>query len=321
MATEQPQSDELLCVREGSAGFSVKVVRRLGGRATWVGRVADLGLGVVSRYGRHHGSVLAGGLAFFTALAITPLIVAFGAVAGLVIDPTRLEQAMEDLSVQFPSASVLEPFVNELIALAKTTSTTGFTVAGAVGIAVAIFGSTRIVTATRQILDVAFEHPHSRRVLALRALSVLVILLGIIVMLILVVLLTVVPVVLNALHVEGVVRTLLSGPLIWLLVLVLVYALLRTIYHLGPVQRSALTWWSPGAAVVTAWLVLMTLGLNVYVSYSSTLDVAVALLGGVAVLLLWLYLSAMGIVLGAEWEGIRCARNSTKPRRLRTGAS
>jgi membrane protein len=321
MATEQPQSDELLCVREGGSGVSVKVVHKLGGRTTWIGRATDLGLGVVSRYGRHHGAVLAGGLAFFTALAITPLIVAFGALAGLVIDPARLEQAMQELIAQFPSASVLEPFADQLISLAKSTSTTGLTVAGAVGIAVAIFGSTRIVMATRQILDVAFEHPHPRRGLAMRALSVLVILLGIIVVLILVVLLTVVPVVLNALHVEGVARNLLSGPLVWAFVVVLVYALLRTIYHFGPVQRSALTWWSPGAAVVTAWLVLMTLGLNVYVSYSSTLDVAVALLGGAAVLLLWLYLSAMGIVLGAEWEGIRCARNSTKPRRLRTGAS
>jgi membrane protein len=321
MATEQPQREELLCVREGGSGFLVTVVRKLGGRATWLGRCADLGLGVVSRYGRHHGSVLAGGLAFFTALAITPLIVAFGALAGLLLDPARLELAMQELIAQFPSASVLEPFADQLISLAKSTSTTGLTVAGAVGIAVAIFGSTRIVTATRQILDVAFEHPHARRGLVLRALSVLVILLGIIVMLILVVLLTVVPVVLNALHVEGFVRDVFSGPLIWILVLVLVYALLRAIYHLGPVQRSALTWWSPGAAVVTAWLVLMTLGLNIYVSYSSTLDVAVALLGGVAVLLLWLYLSAMGVVLGAEWEGIRCARNSTKPRRLRTGAS
>jgi membrane protein len=321
MATEQPQSDELLCVREGGSGVSVKVVHKLGGRTTWIGRATDLGLGVVSRYGRHHGAVLAGGLAFFTALAITPLIVAFGALAGLVIDPARLEQAMQELIAQFPSASVLEPFADQLISLAKSTSTTGLTVAGAVGIAVAIFGSTRIVMATRQILDVAFEHPHSRRGLVMRALSVLVILLGIIVVLILVVLLTVVPVVLNALHVEGVARNLLSGPLVWAFVVVLVYALLRTIYHFGPVQRSALTWWSPGAAVVTAWLVLMTLGLNVYVSYSSTLDVAVALLGGAAVLLLWLYLSAMGIVLGAEWEGIRCARNSTKPRRLRTGAS
>lgn len=303
----------LLCVREGSTGIPVKVVERLGGRERFLGRQLDLGLAIFARYSRHHGAVLGAGLAFFTALAIAPLAIAFGALAGLIIDPTRLDTAMAELVQRVPSAAVLESFVNALSQFARSTSATGFSIAGVVGIVVALFGASRIVVATRQILDVAFEHPHARRGFVMRAMSILTILVAVAVGLLLVLVVTVVPVILVALGVDGALRTLIAGPLVWGVLLFLLYLVVRIIYHFGPVKGRSRRLWSLPAAAVTVWIVLMTLGLNIYVSASSTWNVAVSVLGGAAVLLLWLYMSAVGIVLGAEWSGLRESERPPSP--------
>ena len=76
---------------------------------------------------------------------------------------------------------------------------------------------------------------------------------------------------------------------------------LAVIYRVGPDRRDpAWRWVSWGAVIATvAWLIGSAL-FALYASNVGNYDQTYGSLGGVVVLLLWLYLTAMVVILGAE---------------------
>jgi membrane protein len=280
----------------------------VGGRDGRIGRIIGFAVALAARYGAHRGSLSAGGIAFFAALSLAPMTIAIGALAGLVIDPERLREGMAALIDQTPAASALQPLVDQLAALAESTSVAGITVTGLVGLLIAVFAASRVVAAGRAVLDVAFDHPYEGGGVRARLFATLVTLLAMVVVLVVITLVTVLPAVLDALGIDGWFITAVRGPLAPVISLAVTYLAVRALYARGPRRPDRIGFWSPGAAAAAVWLVAVGIGLDVYAVRSATLGVAAAILGGAAVLLLWIYLCAVGLVLGAEWEGMRLDR-------------
>jgi membrane protein len=87
----------------------------------------------------------------------------------------------------------------------------------------------------------------------------------------------------------------------WPVMLVIVMGILAGLYHIGPnVKHPKVAWVSPGAVVaVVTWIVVSAL-FALYVSKFGSYDKTYGTLAGVVVLLLWLYLTNLAILFGAE---------------------
>ena len=86
----------------------------------------------------------------------------------------------------------------------------------------------------------------------------------------------------------------------WPLVIVFMLLAVNTTYYLAPNKQSSWTWISPGAVVaVVLWLV-SSLGFKLYVENFNNYNAAYGSLAAVVVLMLWLYISGVILLLGAE---------------------
>ena len=85
----------------------------------------------------------------------------------------------------------------------------------------------------------------------------------------------------------------------WPVVFTLVSAAIAIVYRYAPDAEQDWVWLTPGSiAATTLWLVA-SLGFKYYVASVSSFE-SYGLIGGVIMLLLWLYLSGLVILLGAE---------------------
>jgi membrane protein len=87
----------------------------------------------------------------------------------------------------------------------------------------------------------------------------------------------------------------------WVVGLLALAALFAAFYYLGPNRETPKwTWLSPGGAVATLIWLLASVGFSFYVSNLGSYGKTYGSLTGVVVLLLWLYLSAIAVLVGGE---------------------
>ena len=80
------------------------------------------------------------------------------------------------------------------------------------------------------------------------------------------------------------------------------------VFHYAPFHRTPWRWDLPGALLTSgAWLGL-TGGLRLYLSLAQGTNPVFGTLGGALILILWLYLLAVGLLLGGELNGLLVAR-------------
>jgi membrane protein len=75
---------------------------------------------------------------------------------------------------------------------------------------------------------------------------------------------------------------------------------LAMLYRFGPDRdKPQWRWVSPGAIAATVLWIVASIGFTVYVANFNSYDKTYGSLGGVVILLTWLYLSALMVLLGA----------------------
>jgi membrane protein len=75
-------------------------------------------------------------------------------------------------------------------------------------------------------------------------------------------------------------------------------------YHLAPATRPRLVWLSPGAVCALAGWVVASLGMRLYVGNFANYNAAYGSIGAVIVLMVWLYLIAGMLLVGAEINAV-----------------
>ena len=86
----------------------------------------------------------------------------------------------------------------------------------------------------------------------------------------------------------------------WPLAFVIMAAGVGVLYHYAPNAEQDWVWVTPGALVGTALWVATCLIFKLYIAVFANYEAAYGSLAGVAVLLLWFYLSGLGVLVGAE---------------------
>ena len=91
--------------------------------------------------------------------------------------------------------------------------------------------------------------------------------------------------------------------LLYVLLAAIAAAAAATLYRYGPSRTKAKwTWMTPGSLLFAVGWVILTLGFGFYVSNFGKYNVTYGSLGGVIVLVTWLYLSSFALLYGAEFN-------------------
>ena len=86
----------------------------------------------------------------------------------------------------------------------------------------------------------------------------------------------------------------------WPLVFVMIATAIALVFYYAPDAEQDWVWITPGSIVATILWLLVSLGFKLYVSNFGSYNATYGAIGGVIVLMLWFYVSALAVLVGAE---------------------
>lgn len=256
---------------------------------------------VLARTGREISNdnltIVGAGVAFYAFVAVVPALAASIGIYGLIFDPAQVAQQITAFARMMPHEVL--PLLEEQ--LKRITSDTGAAGLSAfMGIAIALWSSSSATKALIQGLNIAYGEKEKRGFVKLTLVALgltLCIIAGVVSAIALV---AVLPAVLNHLHLGSNVETILSWAR-WPILLGGFILALAILYRYAPSRENAKwRWVSPGAAVAAILWVGASGLFSLYVSKVASYDKTYGALGAVVVFLMWLFLSAFSVLLGAE---------------------
>ncbi len=249
----------------------------------------------------------AAALTYYAVLSIFPALLAMISIVGLVGSPQTIIKTLTDVVSSIGPASAVDTFKGPIAGLTKSSGTAGVMVI--VGIAAALWTASGYVGAFMRASNVIYEVEEGRSFIKLRPLQMLV---------------TLVLVVLLALVLVSVV---LTGPIAgavgsavglgsatvtawniakWPVLLLVVVFMITVLYYASPnAKLGGLKSIVPGSALaIVVWLVASA-GFAFYVANFGSYNKTYGALGGVIIFLVWLWITNVAILLGAELNAER----------------
>lgn len=234
------------------------------------------------------------GVAFFAFLALFPTLIAAVLLYGLVADPSDVDRHVANVAAVLPSsaAELVTDQMRELVAEDVQGLGIGFAVSIVTALWSASIGVANLITA----VNMAYDETERVGFLKRRGMALVFTVGAIVTFTVLVGLVAVVPFAIDTEEIPPVV----VGTVRWITLALVSAVVLAVIYRYAPERRDARTSWvSVGAVVATAIWVLTSLGFSLYVqlgSYAATYGA----IAGVVVMLLWMWLTSMAVLFGAE---------------------
>jgi membrane protein len=252
---------------------------------------------VVNHARDHQLSLIGAGVAFFGLLSIAPGLVAVVSIYGLLASPADMSRRISELSGAMP-AEARQLLTDQLEQIVRSSST-GLGVALVVGVAVALWSASSAIKQLLVALSAVYDVPETRQFTRLRGLATLLTLGAIAFVVATLLVLTVVPRWIGESVGDG--GRAVVAVTRWPVLAALMLGVLAVAYHYGPDRpRGRWQWWSWGAVTAAAsWLVASAL-FSVYVTHFGSYNKTYGALAAVVVLMLWLYFSALCVLLGGE---------------------
>ncbi|WP_022708522.1 YihY/virulence factor BrkB family protein [Paracoccus zeaxanthinifaciens] len=245
-----------------------------------------------------HVSVVSAGVAFFGLLAIFPAIAAVISIAGFFLDPADVAGQLDSLVTILPESAA--SIIQDQITAVTGGDETATGIAALFGIAVAFYGATKGMLTLMEGMNVAYDEEETRGIVALYATGGALTLFLIFGILVSMGAILVVPVVLDVLPLPGIVETIISWAQ-WPVLAALTMFGLAVVYRFGPSREDPKwRWVSPGAIVATILWLAGTVGFSIYAQNFGSYNETYGTIGGVIILLTWLWISAYIVLAGAE---------------------
>jgi membrane protein len=241
--------------------------------------------------------LIAGGVTYAILLALFPGLAALVSLYGLVLDASQIEKQVGALSEILP-AETQQLLAQQLHKLVEASSGT-LGIGAAVGVVLALWSASRGMSGLITALNIAYEEKERRGFFKLNLLALGLTLAQLIGGIVIIALVAVLPAALQFLDVGGATKWLLLV-VQWPLLIVMVMLGLAVLYRYAPDrEKPQWRWVSPGAIAATILWVIASICFTIYVANFNSYDKTYGSLGGVIVLLTWLYLSALVVLLGA----------------------
>jgi len=251
-------------------------------------------------------TLVAAGVAFYAVLALLPALIALVNVYALVVTPEQASEQIQPLLAALPSdaASLLQRQLQKIVQANHGGLTIGLIVSLFATWWAAAGGVSALITG----LNIIYEAKESRNFLRLRVLAMGLTLGALVAAVVALALVAAFPVILHRVGLDPAVAV---GAEVarWAVLVVLVMLGLSVLYRFGP--NRAHTRWRPvtlGATIAVLLWALASAGFSFYVSHFGSYDKTYGSLAGGIVLMLWMYLSAFAVLLGAQIDSVRATR-------------
>ena len=240
----------------------------------------------------------AAGVVFFGLLAVFPAITALVSSYGLFADPSTIGANLRTLALMLPDGSF--QIVQDQIArvLSKGNATLGATFL--FGLGLAIWSANAGVRAVIDALNVVYEEREKRSFLRLNLLSLGFTTGAIVALLLMVSAVVAFPLALDHLGLAPAGKFLVSLAR-WPAMLLILLLALGVLYRFGPSRRAARwEWLSIGTLMAAMLWIVGSSALSWYLSNFGNYDATYGSLGAAIGLMMWMWMSAIIVLLGAE---------------------
>ncbi|MBM7070083.1 YihY/virulence factor BrkB family protein [Actibacterium sp. 188UL27-1] len=242
--------------------------------------------------------LIAAGVAFYGLLALFPAITALIAISGLIVEPSQIVDQLESLSGLMP-----EEVISIVTAQASKVAGShggGLGLAAIAGVLIALYSASKGMASLIEGINVAYDEEEKRGFIRLKLVTFALTLFLMIGLLIALMATVGLPTVLAVLDFGAVFEFLMTAGL-WVGLFLLTVFGLSVLYRYAPSRdEPEWKWASPGAIVACLIWVIASAGFAFYVGNFGSYNESFGTLAGVIVLLMWFWISAFIILLGAE---------------------
>jgi membrane protein len=249
----------------------------------------------------------AAALTYYGLLALFPALIALVSLVGLFADPQTTAQRLTEIVTQIGPSSGAETFSGPIESITSNQSAAG--ILFVVGLVGALWSASGYVGAFMRASNVIYETPEGRPIWRLRPLQMVITL----VMVILVALLAV------ALIMTGPIVDAVAEPLgvsstattiwdiaKWPVMVAIVITIIAVLYYSTPnVKLRGFKWVTPGSILALVVWLIASAGFAFYVANFGSYDKTYGALGGVVVMLMWLWITNLALLFGQELNAER----------------
>ncbi len=258
-------------------------------------------LDILSRTGSRISSdnitIVAAGVGFYAFVALVPALAALIGIYGLISDPSQVGNQITAFAKILPH-EVLPLLEQQLKRITSNTHTASLSTI--VGVLIALYSSASATKALIQGLDIAYGEREKRGFFKLNAVALLLTLGAIIGAVIAVALVAVIPALLQHISFGGPIDAIINW-VRWPILVGGFIVALAVLYRYAPSRENAKwAWVSWGATVAALLWVIGSALFSLYVSKLGSYDKTYGSLAAIVVFLMWMYLSALVVLIGAE---------------------
>jgi membrane protein len=260
----------------------------------------DILLRVWKNIGEDRVILVAAGVTFYSLLAIFPAIAAVVALYGLFADPSSIAARLDSLSGVLPSGAldVIRQEINRIASQGQTTLGVAFVV----GLAVSLWSSNAGIKSIFDALNLVYNEPEKRGLIRLNLVSLAFTVAAILFVLLAIGCIAALPALFSTSLLQGV-TALIAQIVRWPVLLVIVALGLAFAYRFGPSRRETqwrwITWGSAFAAIT--WIAVSIL-FSWYAQNFGSYNKTYGSLGAVIAFMVWMWLSTVVILIGAELD-------------------
>ncbi|SDD29853.1 membrane protein [Paracoccus isoporae] len=307
-------------VRDGDPDADLPAPRADAPRTPWGLRGSEWWAvlkGTVKEIGEDRVTSVAGGVTFFGLLALFPAITALVSIFGLVADPEVIRQQLDSLQ-EFVPSSALDIIRGQVEAIIESPGT-ALSFAGIAGLLATLWSANGGMKALMDALNVAWFQRERRGFVMLNIVSLAMTLGAIVLVIALVATIAVLPALLDWLPIPAETRDLVTA-IRWPIMFAVLLLAISALYRWGPSRDDAhFSWISPGALFAAVGLVAASALFSFYTSNFASYNETYGTLGAVVVLMMWMWISAIVVLVGAEINAVAQrhlrALNGEAPRR------
>ena len=257
----------------------------------------------VAEFQRDQCTDLAATLTYFSVLSVAPALLALFSILGVIKRGPAVVDEIDSLLRRLGQSDVATQLQGPLEGMVNSQAA-GFTLV--VGLLTALSSASAYVGAFGRALNRIYGVTEGRPIWKLRPVNI-VVTLGLVLMAAVVLL----GLVLSGSFAETVGNTIGLGSQTvmvwniakWPVILVIVMAMVAMLYYATPnVQQPGFRWISPGAVLAILVWILASVGFGFYIGNFGKYNATYGSLGGVIVFLLWLWLTNIALLLGAELD-------------------
>jgi membrane protein len=291
--TLRDERGEGLPARTGSSGRTADRPTDIP-KAGWV----DVGRRVKTQVREDTVTLVGAGVAFYGFIALIPTLIATVSIYGMVASPDDVAALADDALEAAPDevATMIEAQLTSIV----EQDPGGLGLAAAASIAVALWAASAGMAALVLALNIAYNESDDRGFVARRAWALLLTLGAVIFAAVAVGLIVALPAAIEAAGLGTAASRLLNLGR-WPLLLGAFLVALAVLYRFAPNRsQPQLRWTSPGALIATGLWIVASVGFSIYAENFGNYNETYGSLSAIVVLLLWMWLTAVVIILGAE---------------------